>query len=212
MLLQVLENNRPTGHQYSIVLIRHRTVFSRWAYEPDPRFARESAPSPEPEDQELDRAQNRSGNRYGLVTSASNEYGLVTSTSTEYEVELHDFVGRPNEPNFSPSDVRLPQWPSSLSPHALADLAAPTSSNDEPSSWTEALNSLEAEQWQAAAEAEMRSLEKAKVFDLVPRSTTRGRVVTSKLDWSLEASPSKQGSTTTDEVGDEEAGVGAQHR
>ena len=31
MLLQVLENNRPTGHQYSIVLIRHRTVFSRHA-------------------------------------------------------------------------------------------------------------------------------------------------------------------------------------
>jgi hypothetical protein len=31
MLLPVLENNRPTGHQYSIVLIRHRTVLSRHA-------------------------------------------------------------------------------------------------------------------------------------------------------------------------------------
>ena len=28
---QFLENNRPTGHQYSIVLIRHRTVLSRHA-------------------------------------------------------------------------------------------------------------------------------------------------------------------------------------
>jgi hypothetical protein len=68
----------------------------------------------------------------------------------------------------------------SLSPHALAALAAQASSNDEPRSWNEAMDSIDAKQWQAAAEDEMRSLEKAKVFHLVPRSSTRGRVVTSK--------------------------------
>jgi hypothetical protein len=52
--------------------------------------------------------------------------------------------------------------------------------NRAPSSWNEAMNSIDAKQWQAAAEDEMRSLEKAKVFHLVPRSSTRGRVVTSK--------------------------------
>jgi hypothetical protein len=141
-----------------------------WAYEPDPRLARESAPSPEPENQQDDRAQTRSG----------NEYGLVTLASKKYEAELHDFLGRPSDPNYSPSDARLPQWPGSLSPHALAALAAQASSNDEPRSWNGAMDSIDAKQWQAAAEDEMRSLEKAKVFHLVPRSSTRGRVVTSR--------------------------------
>jgi hypothetical protein len=71
-----------------------------WAYEPDPRLAGESAPSPEPDDQEPDRGQTRSGNRYGRVSSTSNEYGLVTLASNEYEAELHDFLGRPSDPNY----------------------------------------------------------------------------------------------------------------
>jgi hypothetical protein len=124
--------------------------------------------------------QTRSGNMYGLVSSTSNEYGLVTLASNEWEAELHDLLGRPSDTNYSPSDARLPQWPGSLSPHALAALAAQASSNDEPRSWNEAMDSIDAKQWQAAAEDEMRSLEKAKVFHLVPRSSTRGRVVTSK--------------------------------
>ncbi|GFZ49159.1 hypothetical protein JCM24511_06909 [Saitozyma sp. JCM 24511] len=115
-----------------------------WAYEPDPRRARESAPSPEPENPEGDRAQTRSGNMYGLVSSTSNEYGLVALASNEYEAELHDFLGRPSDPNYSPSDARLPQWPGSLSPHALAALAAQASSNDEPRSWNEAIDSIDA--------------------------------------------------------------------
>jgi hypothetical protein len=42
--------------------------------------------------------------------------------------------------------------------------AAQARSNDEPSSWNEAIDSNDTKQWQAAAEDEMRSLEKAKVF------------------------------------------------
>jgi hypothetical protein len=99
----------------------------------------------------------------------------VTFARIEYEAELHDFLGRPSDPNYSPSEARLPQWPGCLSPHALGALAAQASSNDEPRSWNEAMDSIDAKQWQAAAEDEIRSLDKAKVFHLV-----RGRVVTSK--------------------------------
>jgi hypothetical protein len=81
-----------------------------------------------------------------MVSSISKEYGLVILASSEYEAELHDFFGRPSDPNYSPSDARLPQWPGSLSPHALAGLAAQASSNDEPRSWNEAMNSIEAKQ------------------------------------------------------------------
>jgi hypothetical protein len=38
------------------------------------------------------------------------------------------------------------------------------SPNDEPCSWAEATNSIDGEQWQALAEDEMCSLQKAKVF------------------------------------------------
>jgi hypothetical protein len=123
-------------------------------YEDDPRFAREQAPSPGPEGQEPDRPQTPSNHRYGLNTSASSEY----------ETELYDFLGRPNEPGCSPSDARLPRWPCPLSPHALATLAVQASPNDEPCSWAEATNSIDGEQWQALAEDEMCSLQKAKVF------------------------------------------------
>jgi hypothetical protein len=102
------------GHIDTEDEIERLPQYRAWAYEPDPRLARESAPSPEEEDQEPGRAQTRSGNKYGLVSSTCNEYGVVTLASNEYEAELHDFLGRPSDPNYSPSDARLSQWPGSL--------------------------------------------------------------------------------------------------
>src|SRR5689334_13579871 len=47
-------------------------------------------------------------------TRPLSEYGLVTLASNGYEAELHEFLG-PSDPNYSPSDARLPQWRGSLS-------------------------------------------------------------------------------------------------
>ena len=64
--------------------------------------------------------------------------------------------------------------------HSLAALASQTVGAGEPQSWIEASKLIDAKQCQAAARDEMSSLTKAKVFHLVPRSITRGRVVTSR--------------------------------
>ncbi len=50
----------------------------------------------------------------------------------------------------------------------------------EPRSLREAVNSIDAEQWQVAAKDEMSSLVKAQGFHLVPLAIARGRVMTSK--------------------------------
>jgi hypothetical protein len=65
-------------------------------------------------------------------TRPDHRYGLVTSASNKYEAERDNFLGRPRDSGYCPSDARLPEWPSPLSPQILAATAAQASSNDEP--------------------------------------------------------------------------------
>ena len=143
-----------------------------WEYEDDPRYARSRAPTPEVEEipvhnVPVERFTTRSGRQWGLLTSE------------DYDAELDDYLGRPSQHEYHPSDSRIPLWSAGFSPHTLAVLAAQTV-GAEPRSWPEALASTDSNQWHAAAEDEMHSLYKAKVFALVPRSAAQGRVITSK--------------------------------
>ena len=147
-----------------------------WDYEIDPRYMRSPAPTPEPElepaqvPQQTGCFQTRSGRHWGLVSAKMNEY----------EDELDDYLGRPGQHDYHPSDARIPLWTGNFSPHSLAALASQTVGASEPISWQAAINSNDAHQWHEAAKDEMHSLVKAKVFRLVPRTDAHGRVVTSK--------------------------------
>jgi len=111
------------------------------------------------------------------VTRSGRQWGLASVNTNEDE--LDDFLGRPGQDEYHPWDVRIPLWSEDFSPHSLAALASQAVGGMESRSWKEASISGEAKQGLAAANDEMRSLIEAKVFHLVPRSITRGRVVTS---------------------------------
>lgn len=100
----------------------------------------------------------------------------------QYEDELDDFPGRPGILDYHPSDTRLLDHSCDLSPAALA---AHASVQDEPRSWKQAMASPDSKQWELAAQDELDSLKKAKVFELVPRSMAQGRVITSKWVFKL---------------------------
>ena len=105
---------------------------------------------------------------------------MISNATNDYEAELDDYLGRPGKDEYHPSDARIPLWTGDFSPYSLAALASQAVAAIEPRSWGEAINSINAEQWQAAAKDEMSSLVKAQVFHLVPRAIAQGRVVTSK--------------------------------
>ena len=118
----------------------------------------------------------------GRVVNLPARFAAIASSGPQqYENELDDFLGQPGIPDTHPSDVRLKDWSSDFSPAALATQA---SELYEPKSWKEAMCSNDVAQWTSAADEEIQSLEKARVFELVPRSAGRGRVVTAK--WGLE--------------------------
>jgi len=149
--------------------------FQGWDYEVDPRFARSPAPTPEPQVNEQAENEDQAENRF--VTRSGRQWGLASVNTNEDE--LDDFLGRPGQDEYHPWDVRIPLWSEDFSPHSLAALASQAVGGMESRSWKEASISGEAKQGLAAANDEMRSLIEAKVFHLVPRSITRGRVVTS---------------------------------
>jgi transposase InsO family protein len=100
----------------------------------------------------------------------------------QYEDKLDDFLGHPGVLDIHPSDTRLLDYPSDLSPAALA---AHASVQDKPWTWSHAMSSPDSKQWELAAQDELNSLKKANVFELVPRSEARGCVVTSKWIFKL---------------------------
>jgi len=151
--------------------------FRGWGYELDPRYARSPAPTPEPEPEE-EQVPEGAGR---FVTRSGRQWGLISNATNDYEAELDDdYLGRPGKDEYHPSDTRIPLWSGDFSPHSLAALALQAVGGVEPRSWREAIASVDAKQWQAAAHDEMRSLIKAGVFRPVPRSIAQGRVVTSK--------------------------------
>ncbi len=124
-----------------------------WDYELDPRYARSPAPTPEPE---LEEEQVPDRTR-PFVTRSGRHWGLVLSAANDYELELNDNLCRPGEIEYHTSDARIPLWSSDFSPHSLAALASQAVNGTEPRSWREALASIEAKQWQAAAQDEMQT-------------------------------------------------------
>lgn len=114
---------------------------------------------------------------------------LIAEPAPSYEAELDDYLGRPGEPEYHPAHPDLVDHLSGLSPSALATEVL---SMDDPQSYSEAMDSADAEQWKAACEDELESLRKAGVYELVPRSEADGRVVTSK--WVLKKKHHADGS------------------
>ncbi len=90
--------------------------------------------------------------------------GIDIERHNDYEAELDDYLGRPGKDEYHPSDTRIPLWSGNFSPHSLAALASQTVRSVEPRSWREAVASVDAKQWQAAAHDEMTSLIKASVL------------------------------------------------
>ena len=157
---------------------RQRNKRVTWVYED------ELPPcEPEPEDPNLVRT------RSGRVSRIPQRLALASQESNRYEDELDDFLGRPGVPDCHPSDPRLYDFAAALNPHVLATQAAATL---EPASWTEAMKTGEAAEWTRACDEELASLRSCKVFTAVPRSSIKGRILTSK--WVLKVKKLADGS------------------
>ena len=166
----------PVGVEEEQQVQYHHPDHKGWEYELDPRYERSPAPTPEPEPVEIQARQARDR----FVTRSGQQWGLISSAADDYEKELEDYLGRPGQDQFHPSDARIPLWSGNFSPHSLAALASQAVGGVEPRSWREAMTTSEADQWRAAAKDEMNSLIKAQVFKSVHRSIAGGRVVSSK--------------------------------
>lgn len=140
----------------------------------------EAPPLPEPPPREPPNYTTRSGRAVHRPVTFDNQALIIEEdddAQARYITERDDFLGRPDCPTFSPSDPRLPDWPSQLSILALAMKAI---SELDPQTFAEAISSPASDQWKTAMAEEMRSLIKAKVFISVNRSDVRKKILTGK--------------------------------
>lgn len=119
-------------------------------------------------------------NAIGPLSSFAIESGplplLTNPAASAYEEDLLNYLGRPAQSDFHPTDIRFPL--ESLGP--LSAFLAQHQPVDEPPSWKAAMASPDAASWRAAADDEMSSLPQAGVYEAVPWASPLGRVVTCK--------------------------------